>query len=298
MMLIGLALLVLLGCGENNEYRHYAEFREVVPVVEQNFRDGCKVFGLNRNDFDQGGCKEFDGIFVFECYKKNDNTIFVGAYEADTKRILFTNNDVKIDPIEKDFYYGLPINHELEFDFLKKDKGFFLRINIWGYKECYFKPILYIFNGSKVYVNSNYNKIEEPIKLIDWYNDACIVRDKKICECFTIDGESKFKIEKEKDYILLQNKYLISYDEFLVASYNKTQNKVITERVKLPNFEKLNSNPVPLFENISTSATVTFNYSKYGEDVLIEAVAVEMGKKTGSAKLRYNLTTNELTRII
>ena len=300
-MLMALALPMMVACGGDDNEDEPKQMYEAITEEEGNIRMACRLFGLNRDDYDTFNGRGFDGINIIAFHNKKNNSLFVGVYEENTNKILFTNSNIKVNLTERIQYYENVYECSMSyygFDFVKKEGGFFLAVNVWyangdnNVRCC--MPFVYIFNGQAAHVIGVNNAVTTPAQLYDWYNDACIVALNGEFECYTINGEGKF-LSKDNNITQYTNKeknYFLSYEDCISVNYDTYMHKMSLSRVKFASSD-INTREISLFTDMPQDTRVSFSFERADNIVTINVKAVSMNGNTESAVVQYNIETDE-----
>ena len=299
-MLVVMIMPLMVACGGSDDDRAPME---QITVEESNMRETLKLFGLNRDDYDSFSMRDIDGVIVVAAHHKTNNKIFVGVYEGSTKKILFTNSDITESKTTGIQYYENTYECTMSgfgFDLVKKDKGLFLMVDVWYSSEgesmaraC--KPILYISNGSNVYVQGVNDAIREPGRLIDWYDDSCISDINGEQTCYRINGKAVYALHDSQILSRYNSDtcYLLSYNDYLYVDYSTDNHKLTISRRSVHSTEDVWRKSISMFEDMPFDMHFTRTFSRNGDDVTIQCKAVRSDGKTETKNVVVNLTTGD-----
>ncbi len=278
--------------------------KESITAEEYQIQEACRIFGLNKDDYDKINVRSTDDANITIMRNKNKNTLFVGIVDPITNQILFTNSLYDVTPTLRIQYYDKSYECKYAgagFDLVRKPNGLFFVADLWyesndaAVRKCL--PIIYIFNGKQTMMIGTNDPIPNPVQLIDWHDDSCFVLLDNEYTCYTIDGKPVFALhDKEQlDNLYAANKCFLSYREFITAYYDPYVHKLTIKRVDVTDSSKLVAEFISLFEDMPQDTKSTISFQKTTGHVLIEVKAISITGRTETAVFDFNIETNEIT---
>ena len=301
---LALALPMTISCGGGDDGPSSPP-QESITAEEYQIREICKIFGLNANDYDITNVRSNDEATIAVMHNKNNNSLFVGIVDPKTNQILFSNSNQKVSPTKQIQYYDKSYECKYVgsgFGFVRKSNGLFFAADLWyesddaTVRECL--PIIYIYNGKQTMMAGVNNPISEPARLIDWYDDSCIISLNNEYTCYTVDGKPVFTSHDNSklNYAYEEYKCFLSYREFITASYDIYAHTLTINKIDVTESGKVVKQSVSLFEDMPHDTRNTISFQKTSGHVTIEVIATSKDGKTETAILDFNTETNEITR--
>lgn len=298
-----LSTSLLTSCGGDDSKE--APIDDIMWPEKYNFLQTCQVFGLNSDDYDIFSVVEFDGQNVAALYNKNNNSVFVGVWDANTKKGIYSNKEVKANPTETYRYYENTYECKLDnfrINYIEKSGGFFLEVEM-VYKDgtgvSASLPVFFIVKGSNTFMMGA-SKIENSYsKLMNWYDDSCIISLNDETYCYTVEGKEVFMLKGKPlpDLTLENDSYLVSYEDCISLRYDLSKHILRIKRRKLTSDTDIFTKDNEVFKNMSDNVKVTYSYEKVDQNVVVTVKAIEVDGKTETVKVNINLETNEVVLI-
>lgn len=302
--LLVLALPMTISCGGGDDSTSTPP-QEAITAEEYQIREACRIFGLNRDDYDIVNIGTKDDANIAIMRNRNNNTLFVGIVDSKTNQILLSNTVYKVAPTKVVQYYDK--SYECKYvgaglSLVRKSNGLFFAANLWyesddaAVRSC--MPLIFISKGEKIIMIGTNEPIPDPARLIDWYDDSCIVMLDDEYTCYTVDGNSVYALHDDSQLgnIYAEYKCFLSYREFITASYDIYAHRITIKRIDITDSGKLVEKSLSLFEDMPHDTQNTISFQKTSGHVMIEIKAISRDGRTETATLDYNTETNEATR--
>lgn len=292
--------LCFLSCGGDDSE---PPLTEAVTYEEGQIRTGCRIFGLNRESYDYFNTIDRDNTSIFACIRKSDNALFIGIYDRDTERIIFKNDQIKVNAEETFQYYDQRYTSGISgigYDNVVTEKGFVIMINLrYGNSPASMcLPVVYFNNGIST-IAKKFELSDMPAYITSWHSNTCIITiSDEVRQCYTDEGKLLYtcanNIPNDVWFAAKEsaNTYFVTNSDFINLIYEA--NKLVAYRYDLAEGTYLFQNSIEILQGVSSDSRVTISVTT-GDSWTIEVKAVAKDGTTKTAIISLNIATGEMT---
>lgn len=299
---------VVTSCGGSDSEEVEYVPAEIETWDDWNFKEGCEIFGLNKDDY-----KPINSVLdpnritlrLYTFIKKSDNSLFVGLYDLSTKQVILKDEQLKINPTETFQYYDqkyIVDIHESSYKYINTgtEYAICLKLRYISNDEKYGAtiPVLYLNDGSKTF--SNKLPIASHCELYKWYKNSVLFEDDKNVTCYTYDGIEKFSRKipsaaEAPEMGLTGYTFNLSYTDYISIVYWGGKNDNFwAQRTNFENGETVWKTGFTCLDNTNSDTKFSFDVEEGTPEYKITIKAVDIDGTTNSAVVIVNIETGEV----
>ena len=264
-----LILLVLSlffqSCSSNNDKEPEDVGKYLTPQER-----AAEIFGINLEEYDcliSDSRIRFEGLFIFPCIKRKDNSLFLGVCERydidnspfDSPKIIFKDNQVRLNPEVKVQYYENAYNlkpQDVECQIIQADDNLVLLLYVVysGPEDLKrYAPFFYFYDGKTVHVTKH----------------------------DIVEDTNKYKLPK-----LSENTYFVTYSNCIHFEYGG--NMTYIKRIDLESGDTLWETSMEISKDLPSSGRCTYIVEKGATNWKVSVKVVSIDGKTGTDTFYLN----------